>query len=135
MSDFAQLKRRLVHLEKLEESVMDDVAFISRGAGPVDPYTGVPSSSPVYEGKCRLITDYNTLDSQNEAVAGQTVQTDHYELRLPYRSATVLPGDAVRIESSNAHVPNRIFTVTKRLAQTIEVCQRFTVEQVGEASD
>lgn len=135
MSDFALLKRRLSALEKLEESVMDDVAFISRGSGPVDPYTGVPSSSPIYEGKCRLITDYNALDSQLEEVAGQTVSTDSYELRIPYRSATVLPGDAVRIESHNLHVPNRVFTVTKRLSQTIEVCQRFTVEQVGEASE
>lgn len=114
------------------ESLMRDTALVTRidPEGPVDPLTGLPTRTPVYEGKAKVQT-YEAYEQNPEAGAHSwTVQ--RYTLHVTVGAFEPQIGDLIEITAARLDplLTGRKFRVVALLHKSMATAYRLGIEEV-----
>lgn len=116
------------------ESTMLDTCTVHRPTGTVtDPVTGnvTPSSTPIYEGKCKV--QATQAQASNPVAGGHAFTVEDLEWQAPIGAGPFKVNDVITQTAAplDPHLVGTVYRITSLARKTAKTAQRFRVEVIG----
>jgi hypothetical protein len=116
------------------EALMVDACTVRRPTGTVtDPETGnvTPSSSLVYEGKCKV--QATQAQASNPVAGGHSFTVEDLEWQAPIGTGPFEINDVIThtVAPLDPHLVGTVYRITSLARKTAKTAQRFRVEVIG----